>query len=163
MVTGSNAFSYGPPFAERTGMPHLLSESIGDLVPSQRPVPSDALQDALDAATVAILRQLAEPGEPDPFPEIARCFLDSAAGLVSRLRHPLDRPSLRAEAHSLRGMSGTIGATGLAALGALLEAEASLDHAGPTTAIVRRVEQEFLRVRDAIHAELGQPPAPVAH
>ena len=112
--------------------------------------------DALDVAAVAALRELAEPGEPDPFPQIAAAFLGHATSRLATLSADTGREVLSAVAHSLRGMSGTIGARRLAGLCAELETRAS-EPGGAISAprLVHSIRQEFDRVRRALEHELA--------
>jgi HPt (histidine-containing phosphotransfer) domain-containing protein len=63
---------------------------------------------------------------------------------------------LRREAHRFKGEAGTLGATGVAAFCAELETMPTpLDRAG-AAGVLARAEQEIVRVRHRLEAELGR-------
>ena len=126
---------------------HELAAALGEAL--------QASGGALDLGTVAKLRQLAEPGEPDPFPEIGRAFLQNADHRLEVARSATDGVVLGAQAHGLRGMAGTIGAGRLAELCAKLEqAVAGREPAGVRPQLAA-AEQEYRRVRRAVEAQIG--------
>lgn len=129
----------------------LVAPSI--TAPSAR-TPDDAATPPLDATTVDTLRQLAGMGEPDPFPEIAERFLAQGSARVAKMLAPAPPPGLAVQAHSLRGMSGTIGAKRLARLCGELERRASFGDSNGLTDLVDAVWFEFQCVRYAIELEL---------
>lgn len=114
----------------------------------------------LDPQKVETLRNLAEAGEPDPFPEIASRFLGHAASRVVRLNDELGSARLVGEAHSLRGMSGTIGAKRLAWLCADLERAAIDGQPSRSADLIDEIWFEFHRVQRALEAELRKAPQP---
>lgn len=121
---------------------------------SDAPAPEDD-ETPLDRPTIVALRQLAVDGEPDPLPEIADRFLRNASARLARLNGDSENVVLIANAHSLRGMSGTIGAHRLARLCAQLETQAS---DGPTSdRLIDEIWFEFQRVRRTLESELHRP------
>jgi PAS domain S-box-containing protein len=110
----------------------------------------------LDLSVVRDLRQLAEAGEPDPFPDIARAFLQNTDARLQMARTAGAGAVLAAQAHAIRGSAGTIGARPLAALCAQLEVEAEGGASSDVQRRLRAVEQEFRRVKAAVEAQLVQ-------
>lgn len=107
---------------------------------------------ALDLSVLEMLRAWQEDGQPDLVVELAAVFEADGHDRLVKLRYAVvagDLPAARRAAHSLRGMSGTIGALHLSALSAELEKS---DPDAITDARVRLIEQEFRRVCDALRA-----------
>ena len=119
-------------------------------------------EQVLDRVTVAALRQLAEPGGPDPFPEIARCFLENAAARLAQLVPDSTPERIRIEAHSLRGMSGSVGARRLAQACAKLEQAASAPARGTLSTLIESAHLEFARARHALEFEMFATNSPTA-
>ncbi|GAB4251984.1 MAG: hypothetical protein OHK005_19220 [Candidatus Methylacidiphilales bacterium] len=83
--------------------------------------------DCFDVNHVRELRDLAEPGEPDFFAELAQLYLQSAPPLLAELASALacaDAALAREKAHALKGMSGNLGAFRLHEAAAFLEEKA---------------------------------------
>jgi HPt (histidine-containing phosphotransfer) domain-containing protein len=85
-------------------------------------------------------------------------FIAEAAVQVERMREAgqrLDAPALKASAHGLRGSSMMLGAKRLARLCEQLEREAGQPGSFATPeALLSDLDQEFVKVRDALRAEL---------
>ncbi len=116
----------------------------------------------LDMSTVNALRQLADAGEPDPFPEFAQCFLDHAPERLSLLTRGASAGVLREGAHGLRGMSATVGAARLAALCAELERGVASSPAAEIGELVETIHDEFREVRRLIEHAIDRPPLEAA-
>lgn len=130
-----------------------LARVAAQRAPGDAPSASSHDADAvLDRPTIAALRELAGQGEPDPFPQIAQRFLNNASTRLARLIGGLPSTGVVGEAHSLRGMSGTIGARRLARLCGDLELEAS--HGKSPEGLIDEITFEFRRVRLALEQEL---------
>ena len=70
----------------------------------------------LDASTLATLRQLSEPGEPDVLVEVLTLFRADAPARLQAIEAAVaarDARSLQRAAHTMKGASGTIGAVAL--------------------------------------------------
>jgi HPt (histidine-containing phosphotransfer) domain-containing protein len=117
------------------------------------------LRAVLEPEIISALRDLAEPGDPDPFEEIAECFLEHAAAKLSIMRSASDPAAVRAAAHSLRGMSGTIGALHLSRLCETLEYRPWVPGTTDRVLLTAAIDREFWRVRRAIEVEIGRGPA----
>lgn len=154
LEAGMDGYLSKPLNAEKlvTALAGLRTQDAGPDGPG--PADDDA---ALDRTTIAALRGLAGEEEPDPFPEIANRFLRNATTRLARLNADSGASTLVADAHSLRGMSGTIGAQRLARLCGRLEAEAATPNAKETDRLIDEIWFEFQRVRCALESELQYP------
>jgi HPt (histidine-containing phosphotransfer) domain-containing protein len=138
--------------------PEVIAEVLGRWVSPgtsdgpEAPSPTGAPDEALDGTQIEMLRSL-DDGEGAVMGEIIDQYLvQTAEGRteLARLVADGDAEACRLAAHALRGASANVGATGLAAIGAALEArgkESQLDGAG---ALVDEFDGEFDRVRDAL-------------
>lgn len=84
-------------------------------------------------------------------------FIEEAGAQVEELREAgrrLDACAVRAIAHSLRGSSSTLGARRLGALCELLEEGASQPGFSRPEALLLDLDEEFVKVRYALKAEL---------
>src|SRR3979409_1292532 len=78
----------------------------------------------LDPAQLASLRQIQNPGETDFVTQLIELFLDEATVTLTALHEAVvsDQPAeIRRLAHRLKGSSGNLGATQMAALAQHLE------------------------------------------
>ena len=113
---------------------------------------ANALPPAIDVTVIEMLRSLAVEGEPDPVAEVTTTFISDGSERLTRMNAALlngDEVSARRAAHSLRGMSGAIGAMHLCSLSRDVEVAepGAIDRAR-----IQRVEQEFRRVSAALRA-----------
>jgi len=113
---------------------------------------ANALPPAIDVTVIEMLRSLAEDGEPDPVAEVTNTFISDGSERLTLLNDALlngDEVSARRAAHSLRGMSGAIGAMHLCSLSRDVEVAepGAIDRAR-----IERLEQEFERVSAALRA-----------
>ena len=110
---------------------------------------------ALDPEMVAELRSLGPEGEPNGFASLAKLFLSDSALRLDAMRNAAragDMGTLKREVHTLKGVSGTIGAPRLAELCRELEETIAATEGEVDPGALRHVEAELLRVR---HALLG--------
>ena len=109
---------------------------------------STATADPIDAGRLKVLRQLG----PQAISRLACLFLDSTAGDVEQIRASAansNRTALLAAVHSLKGSSATLGAFGLQAFCARIEARAK---SGSDVArnLIEATDEEYARVRTAL-------------
>lgn len=110
----------------------------------------------LDAAVMAAIRSLGEPGEPDVFAEVARLFIADVPVHLRALRAAVAAGSAESVgqiAHRLRGGALEIGALRMAPLCAAIEQagrSGSLEHAA---AQVDALQHEFAAVSAALEQE----------
>jgi CheY-like chemotaxis protein/HPt (histidine-containing phosphotransfer) domain-containing protein len=113
---------------------------------------------ALDAETVARLRELAAATDASLLTQIFESFLGDGENRIQQLRGALEKGDteiLRKTAHALKGASGNIGALRVAEISQQLQAlgeAGSLEGAGE---LVDQLENEFEQVRSEIAVELG--------
>jgi HPt (histidine-containing phosphotransfer) domain-containing protein len=84
-------------------------------------------------------------------------FLEEAGAQVEQMREAgqrMDAPTLKKLAHALRGSSNMLGAKRLGALCAQLEHQAGLPGFSKPEALLSDVDEEFVKVRYALRAEL---------
>ncbi len=120
---------------------------------SSAPAAKSSATPPLNADRLKVLHQLG----PGAVPRLARIFLDSTAGEVERIHAGAadsDHTALLAAAHSLKGSSATLGATGLQAQCAEVEAHAK-SGTGIERHLVEAVDQEYTKVRAALLELLG--------
>ncbi len=139
----------------------MLQDILDKLIPRETAAVSIAtpavavreeLLPAIDRSVIDMLRSLAADGDPDPIVELTETFVVDARDRLAKLKAALssgDEVAARKAAHSLRGMSGAIGANHLSSL------SCDVEHAEPGAidlARVQRLEQEFHRVSAALQA-----------
>jgi PAS domain S-box-containing protein len=129
-----------------------LERALSRWWPHEGPGPSS---DVIDGDQLASLRAL-DGGDGVFLSDLLESFLTSSAQALKALAASAaagDALALAREAHRFKGEASTLGATGVAALCAELEAlPAPLD--GTAAALVARVEREMERVRAVLRAEL---------
>jgi signal transduction histidine kinase/CheY-like chemotaxis protein/HPt (histidine-containing phosphotransfer) domain-containing protein len=112
----------------------------------------EALPPAIDTSVIDMLRSLAADGDPDPIAELIETFVVDGSDRLAKLHAALsagDELAARRAAHSLKGMSGAIGASHLSSL------SREVEHAEPgaiDSARVQLLEREFARVSAALSA-----------
>jgi HPt (histidine-containing phosphotransfer) domain-containing protein len=122
-----------------------------------RPATEEPDPDSLDRTVINGLKELREPGQPDPLRELIELFLkDVQPRLVSMGQAAAagDLPRLAAAAHTLKGSASNLGARHLAALCAVLEKQAKTEAAPNTAETLANLSAEFDRVRQLLNAEL---------
>jgi HPt (histidine-containing phosphotransfer) domain-containing protein len=111
----------------------------------------------LDPACLAGLKDLRQPGAPDPLTELFDLFHRESAACLERLHHGAadhDARSTAQAAHTLKGSASNLGASNLARLCAETEQHARASNWEPVAALLQNVETELARVRKALAAEV---------
>jgi signal transduction histidine kinase/DNA-binding response OmpR family regulator len=112
----------------------------------------EVLPPPIDTTIIDMLRSLAADGDPDPIVELTETFVVDAHDRLAKLNAALsigDEVAARRAAHSLKGMSGAIGANHLSSL------SRDVEHAEPGAIDRTRIqllEREFERVSAALAA-----------
>jgi DNA-binding response OmpR family regulator len=113
--------------------------------------------ETLDRGVIAQFREGNTPGAPEFTLMLIDEFVKEAASQLELLRDAGKRQDvgvLKATAHSLKGSSLTMGARRLATLCAQMESHADRHPGGAVTSILmRELNQEFVKVREALEAE----------
>jgi CheY-like chemotaxis protein len=110
-------------------------------------------EDALDPQAIATLRELRQPGKPDPVAELIEMFLRDTPVRLEEMKAAVaqyDPIRLSAMAHNLKGCASSIGASQMAVLCGELEARADAKSVQSAAHVFKRVEAEFTRVREAL-------------
>jgi CheY-like chemotaxis protein len=129
------------------------------------PVPAAAeaamkVEPVLDPATLATLRSLQTPGQPDFLTQLGRMYLSNGRSLVTAIEIAYaadDQETLLRSAHTLKSSSANLGAKGLAAVCRAIETAARAGQPGQATTEIQTLRQQFDRVEAALHSILTKP------
>jgi PAS domain S-box-containing protein len=143
-----------------TELETALNRAIAKVFP-ETPSPAEAAppastEDVLDAAVLAGLRELREPGRPDPLAEVADLFLQDLPLRLAKIKQHCeekDAPMLERVAHSLKGSAGNLGARRLAGFCADLEKLAKTGNLNSAAKLVEQTGAEYQRVQAALEVE----------
>ena len=117
----------------------------------------DHMPPTLDPSVLEDIRSWYPPDDPDPIPELAAAFVEDATVRLAALREAVlrgDATGAGQAAHSLKGMSGAIGAARMNALSLQCE-QAGLGGGVDVGALVADIEREFARIQDALLVFVG--------
>jgi CheY-like chemotaxis protein/HPt (histidine-containing phosphotransfer) domain-containing protein len=123
---------------------------------SSAPTPEPAQGDILDRTVINGLKDLREPGQPDPLRELVELFFRDAETRVAQMKTAAasdDLPKLGASAHTLKGSASNLGARRLSGLCAKIEKQAK---AGDKAAVdlLPAAATEFEAVKEILRKEL---------
>lgn len=121
---------------------------------------ADEARPALDAQIVGRLTLLGEATGEDLMGKLATLFLAETEARVVELREALaadDAAAVAGLAHTVRGGSASLGASGLADLCATLEADGAAGDLMSGGALLEAVEAELVRVRAALGSSTPTP------
>ncbi len=119
--------------------------------------PEKPLPDVLDHTVINGLKELREPGQPDPLRELVELFFRDAEPRLKLMQEAAaakDMPKLAAAAHTLKGSASNLGAKRLSALCAALEKQGKAGDATAATAILPDAVAEYGAVREILQKEL---------
>lgn len=130
-----------------------------ELSPMPTPTASPHTEPILDKEALSLLRDLRVEGKPDVFAELVASYEQEAPALIAAIRKAIAEAhseKLRAAAHTLKGASRNLGATRLGDMCAEVEkiGKAGLVNVDP--ALLREIESEYPRVRDALEKALRE-------
>ena len=111
-------------------------------------------EDPLDRATVENLREL---GGSEILSELAQMFSEDTRSALAILREAAksgDASSVERAAHTLKGSSGSMGATRMAKISAELQDSGASGDLSRAPGLLGHLEDEFERVRPALEAEV---------
>jgi HPt (histidine-containing phosphotransfer) domain-containing protein len=103
------------------------------------------------------LKELREPGQPDPLAELIELFFRDAQPRLESMEQAFQRddlPMVAAGAHSLKGSASNLGARALAALCSTLERQAKAGEAAPAKESFFEVKQELKNVEIILKTEI---------
>jgi two-component system sensor histidine kinase/response regulator len=115
--------------------------------------------DVLDRGVLDSLRDLREPGQPDPLAELIELFLRDARPRLADMHAAAaagDWVKVGAGAHALKGSASNLGARRLSASCAVLEKQGKVNEGAQAPATLAEVQCEFEKVELVLHAELQQ-------
>ncbi len=107
----------------------------------------------LNPSMLESFREYQQPGETDIIVELIDLFVRDAGSRLDALRRfvsETDAASIKTECHSLKGSSGNVGASRLAAV--LERMESSIGDAGRMKVLLEKLEIEFTRAVDALNS-----------
>jgi CheY-like chemotaxis protein len=113
----------------------------------------------LDEGVLATLRGLQEEGGPDILKKLTELFLEDAPHQIAALREAVQAGETQAVgriAHTLKGSSGSMGATRMAAVCSELEEVGTSGDSYRAPELLKRLEEEFRRVRAALEAKISK-------
>jgi two-component system, sensor histidine kinase and response regulator len=125
--------------------------------PNLRGRTAEAPECPIDLSVIAGLRELSEPGRPEPLVELIQLFLKDAHPKLERMNSALrgkDLTTLALAAHSLKGSASNLGARRLADLCAAMEKHAKASDLAESANILLETESEFHRVEAALVVEM---------
>lgn len=111
------------------------------------------MNDSVDLETLNMLKEVME----DDFALLLQTFIDDAQTRIPQLRDQLavgSHDELRRNAHSLKGSSGNVGATGMSEVCMRLENMARDGQLDTASALIDEVESSFEQVKVALQALL---------
>jgi PAS domain S-box-containing protein len=118
---------------------------------------STSAQDAtLDFTVLATLRDLSEPGQPDPVVELIDLFMEDAPDRLHAMQTSLDRrdaEALKIAAHSLKGSAKNLGAKPLAKCCAELERQTHAADWDNALLTLKAIGLEFEKLRAVLASE----------
>ena len=135
----------------------VLQRALLKIRPSATPAPRETDGDVLDRAVISGLRDLREPGQPDPLAELIELFLRDARPRLEGMRAAAaagDWPKVAAGAHTLKGSASNLGARRLSARCAALEKQGKVNDGPQAAATLAEVNCEFEKVELVLKAEL---------
>ena len=106
---------------------------------------------------MATLRELQEEGEPDILEELIGLFLEDAPGQMAALGEAVKAGNARSVeriAHTLKGSSGNMGATRMAAICSELEDIGVSGDFSKAPDLLKRLKVESEHVREALSVEV---------
>jgi HPt (histidine-containing phosphotransfer) domain-containing protein len=113
--------------------------------------------EVVDLAVLVSFEELQEDGGADLVVELVELYLQDAPVKINAIRQAVaqdDRDSLTRAAHSLKGSSGTLGVRQLASVCEELEYLPGDPLTSDATALVDRLQGEFVRVQEVLTSEL---------
>ncbi len=114
---------------------------------------------SLDESVLAALRELQEEGEPDILEELIELFLEDAPSQIAALGESVEAGNAHAVeriAHTLKGSSGNMGAARMTAICSELEDVGASSALYRAPELVKRLEEEFERVRATLKAKIAK-------
>jgi two-component system sensor histidine kinase/response regulator len=121
-------------------------------MPKSEPEPA-----ALDRSVIDGLKELREPGQPDPLRELIDLFFKDAEPRLRMMEEALvasDLSGVAAAAHTLKGSASNLGARRLASLCAALEKLGKSSEGAKASKTLVEIKSEFAKVRGLLSIEM---------
>ena len=112
---------------------------------------------AVDMAVLLSFEELQQANETDLLVELIELYLEDAPVKIAALRQSMttaDIETFKHAAHNLKGSSGTLGVRQLALVCEELECLAEAGLTPGANELLERLDEEFVRVRDVLTAEI---------
>jgi CheY-like chemotaxis protein/HPt (histidine-containing phosphotransfer) domain-containing protein len=151
---------YLPKPLDLPGLEGVLQRALLKLQRQVRPEDSEG-EECLDPAVIAGLKELRQPGEPDPLRELAELFVKDSRPRLARMEEAIagkERLGLASAGHTLKGSANNLGARHLAGLCGGLEKAGTEGDFAEAANILLELKREFQRVERALKAELEKLP-----
>jgi CheY-like chemotaxis protein/HPt (histidine-containing phosphotransfer) domain-containing protein len=141
---------------------HQLERALQRAFLKVRPAEESASETAspaevLDRSVIDGLKELREPGQPDPLAELIELFFRDTRPRLESMEQALGRDDLAAlasGAHSLKGSASNLGARALAALCATMERQAKAGEVAQARESFFEVKQELKKVESILKTEI---------
>jgi CheY-like chemotaxis protein len=134
----------------------VFQRALLKVKPAFKNRPALTVEAPIDVSVIAGLRELSEPGRPEPLLELIELFLKDAHPRLARMNSALaakDLSALALAAHSLKGSASNLGARRLAELCATLEKHAKSSDLKESANLLLETQSEFHRVEAALVVE----------
>jgi HPt (histidine-containing phosphotransfer) domain-containing protein len=112
---------------------------------------------AVDPEAIEQLRFLEDEDQPNVVAELVQLFVEHTPPKITAIRDGIaqgDAGAIKRAAHSLKGSSANVGATGMQYVCEQIEQAASGGDLGPATELLPLLEQEVAVVIEALQAEI---------
>jgi HPt (histidine-containing phosphotransfer) domain-containing protein len=132
-------------------------EAALDRAQRRRGTVPETASPVLDPVCLAGLRDLREPGQPDPLIELVDLFNRNAASCLEQIQSGFAAQNVKTTAHAAHGLKGSasnLGALRLAGICGEIEQQAKAGNWEPLGPLVAQLSSELLRVRESLQAEL---------
>jgi len=123
----------------------------------RKATPAGSADPVLDPVCLAGLKELREPGQPDPLSELFELFRHESLACVEKIERGVTDHNSGATAqaaHTLKGSASNLGATQLATYCSQTEQRARASDWDAMPELVRHLNEELARVKSALDAEL---------
>jgi CheY-like chemotaxis protein/HPt (histidine-containing phosphotransfer) domain-containing protein len=143
----------------RADLEAVLQRALLKIRPSAPVPPAEPADEVLDRGVLEGLRELREPGQPDPLAELIELFLRDACPRLEEMLAAAaagDWAKVGASAHTLKGSASNLGARRLSSRCEALEKQGKMNDGAQASATLAEVQCEFEKVELVLKAELQQ-------
>jgi PAS domain S-box-containing protein len=154
LAVGMNEYLTKP--IQLSDLEKVLQRALLKINPCARTVESSPPNEVLDLNVINGLRELREPGQPDPLAELIGVFLRDVRPRLGRIEDALaqqDGTTAAGAAHTLKGSAGNLGARKLALLCGRIEKHAKAGELAEAATLLEAAKSEFAEVEQRLLAE----------